>query len=57
MTPVLQAGGIIKRFGPIEVLHGVDFDLTAGQIHALIGENGAEDITHYPYGPGFNIIG
>lgn len=41
MTPVLQAGGIIKRFGPIEVLHGVDFDLTAGQIHALIGENGA----------------
>ncbi|WP_298497127.1 sugar ABC transporter ATP-binding protein [uncultured Maritimibacter sp.] len=41
MTAVLAAQGVKRRFGPIEVLHGVDFDLVPGQIHALIGENGA----------------
>ena len=23
----------------------------------VITEDGAEDITHYPYGPGFNVVG
>lgn len=38
---ILDARGIRRSFGPIEVLHGVDFDLVPGQVHALIGENGA----------------
>ncbi len=33
--------GIVKEFGDVRVLHGVDFDIAAGEIHALIGENGA----------------
>ncbi|WP_418591460.1 sugar ABC transporter ATP-binding protein [Ponticoccus sp. (in: a-proteobacteria)] len=41
MTAVLAAKGVTRSFGPIEVLHGVDFDLRPGEIHALIGENGA----------------
>ena len=41
MTSVLAAEGVTKRFGPIEVLHGIDFDLRPGEVHALIGENGA----------------
>lgn len=37
----LAVRGIRKSFGQIEVLHGVDLDLPAGTITALLGENGA----------------
>ncbi len=38
---MLSMRGIRKRFAGIEVLHGVDFDVRAGEVHALIGHNGA----------------
>ncbi len=41
MTPVLALDQVTRSFGPIEVLHGVDLALNAGEVHALIGENGA----------------
>jgi ribose transport system ATP-binding protein len=37
----LSARGIVKRFGTVEVLHGVDFDLRRGEVHGLVGQNGA----------------
>jgi len=37
----LQARGIRKSFGGVEVLHGVDLDAVGGSIVALLGENGA----------------
>ena len=37
----LQARGIRKSFGGVEVLHGVDLDAVGGSILALLGENGA----------------
>ncbi len=39
--PLLSARGISKQFGGVEVLIDVDLDLMPGEIHALIGENGA----------------
>lgn len=38
---LLALRNVSKSFGPIEVLHGVDLELEAGEVQALIGENGA----------------
>ena len=40
-TAILEARGIIKRFGHVEALRGVDFAAHAGEVTALIGDNGA----------------
>ncbi|MHB1111237.1 MAG: sugar ABC transporter ATP-binding protein, partial [Devosia sp.] len=40
-APLVSARGISKQFASIEVLHDVDLDLERGEIHALLGENGA----------------
>jgi fructose transport system ATP-binding protein len=41
-TPlVLQAKGLTKRYGHVTALDGCDFELRAGEILAVIGDNGA----------------
>src|SRR5512133_677736 len=40
-TPVLEARGIVKRFGHVVALNGADFELFPGEILAIIGDNGA----------------
>jgi rhamnose transport system ATP-binding protein len=40
-TPLIAARGVSKQFAGIEVLSDVDLDLARGEIHALLGENGA----------------
>ena len=39
--PRLKMTGIAKSFGGVAALKGVDFTLHAGEIHGLVGENGA----------------
>jgi D-xylose transport system ATP-binding protein len=39
--PILQLRNLNKSFGPVHVLHSVDFEIYPGQVTALIGDNGA----------------
>jgi fructose transport system ATP-binding protein len=39
--PILQARALIKRYGRVTALDHADFDLYAGEILAVIGDNGA----------------
>jgi fructose transport system ATP-binding protein len=38
---VMQARGLVKRYGHVTALDGADFDLYSGEILAVIGDNGA----------------
>jgi len=39
--PLLQTSGLTKRYPGVVALDAVDFDLRAGEVHVLFGENGA----------------
>ncbi len=39
--PLISLVGVEKTFGSHVVLDGIDFELLPGEIHALVGENGA----------------
>jgi ABC-type uncharacterized transport system ATPase subunit len=45
MQVLLKARGITKRFGNLVANDGIDFELRRGEIHALLGENGAGKTT------------
>ncbi|NVL46019.1 ATP-binding cassette domain-containing protein, partial [Pseudomonas syringae pv. actinidiae] len=40
-VPALHLSGISKRFGATQALDGVNLTIQPGEIHALLGENGA----------------
>ncbi|WP_421856857.1 sugar ABC transporter ATP-binding protein [Oricola sp.] len=40
-SPILTLRNIDKSYGPVQVLHGFDLDIYAGEVVALLGENGA----------------
>ncbi len=48
---ILEAKGISKNFGGTQALTNIDFNLYRGEVHAVIGENGAGKTTM------MNIIG
>jgi ABC-2 type transport system ATP-binding protein len=40
-TPVIQAEGLYKSYGPVEALRGVSFEVEEGEVFGLLGPNGA----------------
>jgi len=40
-VPVIELAGVLKSFGPVDVLKGVDFKAYGGKVTALVGDNGA----------------
>jgi ABC-2 type transport system ATP-binding protein len=42
---VLRAAGLVKRFGSVRVLDGLDLEVGAGEVHAFLGPNGAGKTT------------
>ena len=41
MTAILELRNVSKRFGGVTALSEVSFDVRAGEVHGLVGENGA----------------
>ena len=41
VQPILEARGLMKRYGTVVAMNGADFDLMPGEICAVIGDNGA----------------
>src|SRR6059036_908989 len=38
---LLQLKGVSKRFGPVQALNKIDFEVKTGEVVALVGDNGA----------------
>ena len=45
MTPILEARGLIKRYGKTEAPAGLDLVVNPGRVVALLGPNGAGKTT------------
>lgn len=44
-APVIRVRGLVKRYGEIRAVDGIDFDVAAGEVFGLLGPNGAGKTT------------
>jgi D-xylose transport system ATP-binding protein len=54
--PMLSVRKLNKSFGPVHVLHDVDFDVYPGEVTALVGDNGAGKSTLVKCVAGINQV-
>jgi branched-chain amino acid transport system ATP-binding protein len=47
VTTLLETRALTKRFGGAQVINGIDFQVTAGEIRCVIGPNGAGKSTFF----------
>jgi ABC-type hemin transport system ATPase subunit len=52
---VVEASGLRMRYGPLEVLDGIDFSVRRGEVIALLGPNGAGKTTTIEILEGFRL--
>jgi branched-chain amino acid transport system ATP-binding protein len=52
-VPILKGVGLVKHFGSLAVINGVDLNIEEGTIHAIIGPNGAGKTTLFNMLTGF----
>ena len=45
LKPLLQAKGLMKRYGTVVAMNGADFDLYPNEVLGVIGDNGAGKTT------------
>ncbi|MFL5684489.1 MAG: ATP-binding cassette domain-containing protein, partial [Chloroflexota bacterium] len=43
--PVIRVRGLTKRYGDVQAVAGIDFDVAKGEIFGLLGPNGAGKTT------------
>jgi ABC-2 type transport system ATP-binding protein len=41
MSSVVEMTGVVKRFGAVTALDGLDFEVAAGEVHGFLGPNGS----------------
>ena len=44
-TPVIRVRGLTKRYGDVQAVDGIDFDVARGEVFGLLGPNGAGKTT------------
>ncbi|HEV7603906.1 MAG TPA: ABC transporter ATP-binding protein [Candidatus Limnocylindrales bacterium] len=44
-SPVIRVRGLVKRYGEVKAVDGIDFDVAPGEVFGLLGPNGAGKTT------------